>query len=179
MMALRQKWGYEMSNTVTISDRRKQTMLERIGEAADLIDDLRYLPFYRSVQIKLEKLGKADEWGKIISLAKSKENASRYFAKLCKMIRDGSYKYAEKVKAVAGHIALDLSDKLVRFGFGKYQKFYVRKAAEMISVYGMAGLVELLEFAERKGLSQKYVARALINGKPPREYYDKNIRGKS
>lgn len=161
----------------TVDDRRKQTMLKRLGEAADLIDDQRFLPFYRSIQIKLEKLGKADEWGKMIATAKDKTNPSKYFATLCKMVKEGSYRFVEKVKQVTGEAALHLHDKLVKFGFGKYQKYWVRKSQEFINVNGMAGFVDLLEYAERKGISQKYFAKALLNGKPPRKYYTENILG--
>lgn len=159
----------------TINDQRKQTMLARIGEAADLIDDMRYLPFYRSIQIKLEKLGKADEWGKMIATAKEKANPSRYFAKICRMVKDGTYRFVEKVKEVAGNTALYLHDKLVKFGFGKYQKYWVHKAQEFINKNGQAGFVELLEYAERKNVSQKYMAKALSNCKPPRQYYQQNV----
>lgn len=161
----------------TVTDRRKQTMLDRIGEAAELIDNMAYLPFYRSIQIKLEKLGKAEEWAKMIETAKAADAPKRYFARLCKMVKDGTYNFVEKVKQVASATAQHLADKLVKFGWGKYQKFYVRKADEMIRAHGMAGFVELLELADRKGLSAKYVAKALINGKPPRTYYQQNVRG--
>lgn len=164
-----------------ITNQRNQTMLERIGkDAAALIDDQRFLPFYRGVQIKLEKAGKADEWGRMIATAKTKDNAARYFARLCKMVRDGTYifvtKVAKKTIEVAKHTRLYLSDKLVKFGFGEYQKYWVQKAAEFINVNGEAGFVELLEYAERKGISQKYMAKALLNCKPPREYYNKVVR---
>lgn len=161
----------------TVNDQRKQTMLARIGEAADLIDDQRFLPFYRSIQIRLEKMGKADEWGKMIATAKSKTNPARYFASLCKAIKAGTYKFVEAVKQVTGEAALYLHDKLVKFGFGKYQKYWVRKAAEFERMHGRAGLVELLEYAERKGISQKYMAKALANCKPPRQYYTENVLG--
>lgn len=161
----------------SISDQRKKTMLERIGEASDLIDDQRFLPFYRSIQIKLEKAGKADEWGRMIASAKEKSNPSHYFAKLCKMVRDGTYHFVEKVKEVAGSTALYLHDKLVKYGFGKYQKYWVRKAQEFINVNGQAGFVELLEYAERKNVSQQYMAAALKNCKPPRQYYQQNVMG--
>lgn len=160
-----------------INDRRKQTMLERVGEAADLIDDLRFLPFYRSIQIKLEKLGKADEWGKMIAAAKEKTNPSRYFASLCKKVKEGAYHFVDKVKEITGATALYLHDKLVRFGFGKYQKYWVRKAQEFINKNGQAGFIELMEFAERKNISQKYMAKALENCKPPRQYYQQNVLG--
>lgn len=158
-------------------NKRIQTMLERVGAAADLIDDKRFLPFYRSVQIKLEKAGNSEEWGRMIALAKTKDNASKYFAKLCKMVRDGTYKYAQKVKEVAGHVALAISDKIVKFGFGKFQKFYVRKCDEFIKANGMAAFIELLEYVERKGLSQKYFAKAILNGKAPRDHFKFNIAG--
>lgn len=162
----------------TITEQRRQTMIERIGvEAVELIDDLRFLPFYRSVQIKLEKLGKADEWGRMIETAKSKDNAKHYFARLCKMVKDGTYQFTEKVKAIAKDTALYLADKLVKFGFGKYQPYYVRKAKEFIDANSMAGFVELLELADRRKLSQKYVAKALINCKSPRDYYRDNVMG--
>lgn len=161
----------------SVNDQRKQTMLKRIGDAAALIDDQRFLPFYRGVQIKLEKLGKADEWAKMIAAAKEKTNPSRYFAKLCRMVRDGTYRFVEKVKEVAGEAALYLQDKLVRFGFGKYQQYWVRKAQEFVNVNGMAGFVELLEYADRKNVSQKYMAAALKNCKAPRQYYKQNVIG--
>lgn len=162
-----------------VNDQRKQTMLERIGEAADLIDDQRFLPFYRSIQIKLERMGKAKEWGKMIATAKEKSNPARYFARLCKMIKDGTYHFVDKVKQVTGEAAIFLHDKLVKFGFGKYQKYWVRKAQEFINVNGQAGFIELLELADRKGLSQKYMAKALQNCKPPRRYYAENVLGAS
>src|SRR5687767_1930552 len=93
----------------TVNDQRRATMLERIGEAAELIDDMRYLPFYRSIQIKLEKLGKADEWSKMIATAKEKSNPARYFATLCRMVKTGKYiftKATEAVKEVAGATSL-------------------------------------------------------------------------
>lgn len=161
----------------SLNDQRKQTMLQRLGDAAQLIDDQRFLPFYRSIQIKLEKAGKADEWGRMIATALTKEKPSRYFAKLCKMVKDGTYKFVEKVKEVVGGMALYIDDKLVKFGFGKYQGYWRRKAQEFINVNGQAGFVELLEYAERKGISQKYMAAALKNCKSPRKYYQENVVG--
>ena len=163
--------SYKVTNT------RKQTMLARIGDAAELIDDMRFLPFYRSIQIKLEKLGKPEEWGRMIATAKTKASPSRYFAKLCKMVRDGTYRFIEKVKEIASDTALFLHDKLVKYGFGKYQKYWVRKANEFINTNSMAGFIELLEYADRKNVSQKYMATALKNCKAPREYYKLNIAG--
>lgn len=162
-----------------VNDQRIQTMLTRIGEASELIDDQRFLPFYRGVQIKLEKLGKAEEWGKMIEAAKAKSTPARYFARLCKMVKDGTYRFTEKVKEIAGEAAEYLGDKLVKFGFGKYQRFYVRKAQEFIDKNGMAGFVELLEYADRKQITQKYMAKALLNCKAPRQYYQQNVLGKS
>lgn len=158
-------------------NKRMATMLERIGPAADLIDDKRFLPFYRGVQIRLEKLGKAEEWGRMIEAAKSKTEPSKYFAVLCKMVRDGTYKFAEKVAAVAGHVALAISDKIVKFGFGQYQKYWVRKCDEFIKANSMSAFVELLEYADRKGVSQKYFAKAILNGKAPRDHFTLNIMG--
>lgn len=163
--------SYKVTNT------RKQTMLARIGDASELIDDMRFLPFYRSIQIKLEKLDKADEWGRMIATAKTKASPSRYFAKLCKMVRDGTYRFIEKVKEIANDTALFLHDKLVKYGFGKYQKYWVRKANEFINANSMAGFIELLEYADRKKVSQKYMATALKNCKPPRDYYQKVVMG--
>lgn len=160
-----------------ITDQRKQTMLERIGEAAQLVDDQRFLPFYRSIQIKLEKMGKPEEWALMVEAALTKDHPSRYFAKLCKMVKDGTYHFVEKVKEVAGELKLYVNDKLIKFGFGKYQKYWVRKAQEFINVNGQAGFVELLEYAERKGINQKYMATALKNCKAPGRYYKENVIG--
>lgn len=159
----------------TVNDQRKQTMLKRLGDAVELIDDQRFLPFYRSIQIKLERDNHPDEWGKMIALAKTKEHASRYFAKLCKMVRDNTYRFIEAVKEVAGEAKLWLHDKLVRFGFGKYQKYWVNRGQEYINKNGQAAFVELLEYVERKGLPDKYIARALKNGQAPRQYYQNNV----
>ena len=161
----------------TVSEQRQQTMLERLGEAATLIDDQRFLPFYRSIQIKLEKMGKPNEWALMIATAKAKTNPARYFASLCKMVKAGTYKFIEKVKEVAGEAALYLQDKLIKFNFGKYQKYWVRKAQEFINQNCQADFENLLEYADRKGISQKYMATALKNGKPPRRYYTENVLG--
>ena len=161
----------------SITEQRQQTMLKRVGDAASLIDNKAFLPFYRGVQIKLEKMGRADEWGRMIELANTKDHASKYFAKLCKMVRDGTYRFVEKAEEIAKEVALFIADKIVRFKFGKFQPFYVRKAAQFIKANGMAGFVELLELAERKGLSQKYVAKSLINGKSPSKFYKENVVG--
>lgn len=162
-----------------VSDQRTQTMLKRIGEAAELIDNISYLPFYRSIQIKLEKMGKADEWGKMIAAATAENitDPKRYFARLCKMVKEGTYKFVDKVKEVAGEASLWLNDKLVKFKFGKYHKFWVRKAQEFVNVNGQAGMVELLEYAERKRINQKQMATALKNCKPPQRYYKENVLG--
>ena len=169
----------EMEGTMsfTVNEQRKKTMLERIGVAAELIDDQRFLPFYRGVQIRLEKMGRADEWGRMIEAAKAKINPSKYFATLCKMVRNGTYKFVEKLKEVANETALYISDKIVKFGFGKYQKYWVRKASEFINVNSMAGFVELLEYADRKGVSQQYFAKAILNCKRPALYYKENVMG--
>ncbi len=161
----------------SLSDQRKKTMLERLGDAAQLIDDQRFLPFYRSIQIKLERMDKAAEWAKMIETALTKEQPSRYFAKMCKMIKDGTYKFVDAVKEVAADLKLYVHDKLIKFQFGKYQKYWVRKAQEFINVNGQAGFVDLLEYAERKGISQKQMATALKNCKSPRKYYQENVLG--
>lgn len=161
----------------SLNDQRKQTMLLRIGDAAQLIDNKQFLPFYRSIQIKLEKMGKPDEWGKMIAVALTKEHPSRYFSSLCKAIKEGTYKFVEALKEVAGEMKLYVHDKLIKFQFGKYHKYWVRKAQEFINMNGQAGFVDLLEYAERKGISQKYMAAALKNGKSPTKYYRENVIG--
>lgn len=161
----------------TITEQRRQTMLERIGNASELIDDMRFLPFYRGVQIRLEKLGRADEWGRMVETAKAKANPSRYFAKLCKMVRDGTYKFIEKVKEITNDMKLFISDKIVKFGFGKYQKYWVQRSNEFINKNGMAGFVELLEYSDRKKISQKYFAKTLLACKTPSQYYKENVMG--
>lgn len=159
----------------TVNEKRKQTMIERLGDAIELIDNQAFLPFYRSIQIKLEKAGKADEWGKMIATAKTKEQPSRYFAKICSMVKANTYRFIEAVKEVAGEAKLWLNDKLVRFGFGKYQKYWVNRGQEYINKNGQGAFIELLEYVERKGLPDKYIARALKNGQAPRQYYQNNV----
>jgi len=60
----------------SITEQRQKTMLERVGDAADLIDNKAFLPFYRSVQIKLEKMGRPLEWARMIEVANTKTNAA-------------------------------------------------------------------------------------------------------
>ncbi len=164
----------------TVGEKRRATMLERIGEAQELIDNMAYLPFYRSVQIMLEKRGIPEEWGKMIAVAKTKINPKHYFASLCKKVKDGKYiiaKATEAVKEIASHTRMYLHDKLVKFGFGKYQKYWVQKASEFINANSQADFEALLEYANRKGISQKYMATALKNCKPPQKYYAENVLG--
>lgn len=161
----------------SLGDRRKQTMLERIGAAAQLVDNQAFLPFYRSIQIKLEKMGKADEWGKMIEVALTKEQPSRYFASLCSAIKAGTYKFVTAVKEVKKEFRLYVHDKLIKYDFGKFQRYWVRKAQEFINVNGEAGFAELLEYAERKSINQKQMAAALKNCKTPRNYYQENVLG--
>lgn len=161
----------------SLNDQRKQTMLQRLGDAADLIDDQRFLPFYRSIQIKLEKMGKADEWGNMVAAALKATQPSRYFSKLCKMVKDGTYHFVEKVKEVQADLRLYVHDKLVKYEFGKFHKYWVRKAQEFINKNGQAGFVDLLEYAERKGINQRQMATALKNCKSPRQYYQENVLG--
>jgi len=152
-------------------------MLQRLGDAAQLIDDQRFLPFYRSIQIKLERMDKASEWLNMIETALTKENPSRYFAKICKMVKDGTYKFIEKVKEVQADLRLYVHDKLIKYNFGKYQKYWVSKAQQFINKNGQHGFVDLLEYAERKQINQKQMATALKNCKSPRQYYQENVLG--
>ncbi len=161
----------------TVNDQRKQTMIKRLGDAVELIDDQRFLPFYRSIQMKLERDGHPLEWAKMIARAKAEgiDNPKMYFAKLCKRVKDGTYRFVDAVKEVAGEAKLWVSDKLVRFSFGKYQKYWVNRGQEYINKNGQAAFVELLEYVERKGLPDKYIARSLKNGQAPRQYYQNNV----
>lgn len=161
----------------TVNDQRKKTMIERLGEAIDLIDDQRFLPFYRSIQIKLERDNHPAEWAKMIALAKTKDNASRYFAKLCKMVKNDTYRFVEAVKEVAGELALYVNDKLIKFGFGKYHKYWVYQAQKFISKNSQAAFVDLLEYVERKNLPDKYIAKALKNNQSPKQYFENNVLG--
>jgi len=162
-----------------IGDKRKQTMISKLGEAAKLVDNQAYLPFFRSVQIQLEKDGHGDEWGKMIAAATAEgiEDPKRYFAKLCKMVKDGTYKFVTKVKEVANEFSLYVHDKLIKYRFGKFHKYWVHKAQQFINVNGEAGFAELLEYADRKGINQKQMAAILKNCKTPRNYYTENILG--
>lgn len=164
---------------ITVTERRQKTMLARIGsEAAELIENKKYLPFFRSVQIKLEKMGRADEWQRMIATAKTKANPKHYFSVVCKMVKDGTYKFVEKVKEVAKHTASYISDKIKQFNFDeKYERYWVRQCANYIDKCSMAGFVCLLELAERKRMSQKYFAKAIQNGMKPQDYYKFNVKG--
>jgi len=53
----------------------------------------------------------------------------------------------------------------------------VQKAHEFINANSQAAFEELLEYADRKGISQKYMATALKNCKAPSAYYKENVLG--
>lgn len=159
----------------SVNDQRKQTMIKRLGDAVELIDNQAFLPFYRSIQLKLERDGHPLEWAKMIATAKTKEQPSRYFAKICAMVKANTYRFVEAVKEVAGEARLWLNDKLVRFGFGKFHKYWVNRAQEYVNKNGQPAFVELLEYVERKNLPDKYIARALKNGQTPRQHYQNNV----
>lgn len=164
---------------ITVTDQRQKTMLLRIGEeAAELIENKQYLPFFRSAQIKLEKIGRADEWQRLIATAKTKANPKRYFATLCKMVKDGTYRFVEKFKEVAKNTANYINDKIKRFGFDeKYQKYWIRQCDNYIKKCSMAGFVHLLELADRKNMSQRYFARSIKNQMKPDDYYKFSVKG--
>lgn len=60
-----------------VDGKRIVTMLEKLGEAADLIDDRRFLPMFRNRQKKYGKM-----FNLSIKLAKKKNSPSRYFASI-------------------------------------------------------------------------------------------------
>ena len=60
-----------------IDAKRIATMTERLGAAAELIDDKQYLPMFRNRQINYPEL-----FDFSVKLAKKKNNPSRYFAAL-------------------------------------------------------------------------------------------------
>ena len=60
-----------------IDEQRITTMTERLGDAAELIDDKRYLPMFRNRQMHYKEL-----FDFSVKLAKTKKNPSRYFAAL-------------------------------------------------------------------------------------------------
>lgn len=60
-----------------IDAKRQQTMMERLGEAAELIDDKRFLPMFRNRQIHYP-----EEFKRSIEIARKKKNPSHYFANI-------------------------------------------------------------------------------------------------
>ena len=163
---------------VSATTIRRKTMIQRLGEDdVALIDNIKFLPFYRSAQIELEKKGRADEWPKIIEQAKSAKMPNRYFTTLCKRIKNGTYRFTEKAKEVGEYAARYIAHKIKRFGFDNhYEKYWIYKINEFINRCSMDGFVELLELAERKKYSQRYFARAVLNCQRPRDYFNNTIR---
>lgn len=147
-----------------LDSKRIETMLKRLGvDAVALIDDKRYLPFYRSIQIKLEKKGVPEEWQKMIDLAKTKDEPSKYFARCCKKIKDGVYQFGQKARAVRQHTFNYVSNKLKQFGFGAYHKYWAYKAVEFVERNNEGDFVDLIDYCKRKHRSEKYLAKSLAN----------------
>lgn len=63
--------------TTKMLEKSRATLIERLGEAVDLIDDFNYLGMYRNRQIHYQK-----EFEFTIKLAKTKKNPQRFFAKI-------------------------------------------------------------------------------------------------
>ncbi len=58
-----------------VDKQRIDTMRKRLGEASELVDDDKYLPMFRHRQKQF-----AEEFEQSVKIAKTKKNASRYFA---------------------------------------------------------------------------------------------------
>ncbi len=63
--------------TTKMLEKSRATLIERLGEAVDLIDDFNYLGMYRNRQIHYQK-----EFEFTIKLAKTKRSPKRFFASI-------------------------------------------------------------------------------------------------
>lgn len=60
-----------------LTESRITTLTERLGEAADLVDNKAYLPMFRNRQIAYGRV-----FAKSVEIAKRKKNPARYFASI-------------------------------------------------------------------------------------------------
>lgn len=91
-----------------MSEKRIETLRNRLGKASDLVKNDEYLPMFRNRQIHFKK-----EFEESIKLAKKKRNPEHYFASIwsCKalektleMIRKVIYRAIEKAREYQANI---------------------------------------------------------------------------
>ncbi len=91
-----------------MSEKRIETLRNRLGKASDLVENDEYLPMFRNRQIHFKK-----EFEESIKLAKKKRNPEHYFASIwsCKalkktleMIRKMIYRAIEKAREYRANI---------------------------------------------------------------------------
>ena len=91
-----------------MSEKRIETLRNRLGKASDLVKNDEYLPMFRNRQIRFKK-----EFEESIKLAKKKNNPEHYFASIwsCKalkktleMIRKMIYRAIEKAREYQANI---------------------------------------------------------------------------
>lgn len=116
-----------------MSEKRIETLRNRLGKASGLIIDDDYLPMFRNRQIRFKK-----EFEESVKLAKKKRNPEHYFASIwsCKalektleMIRKMIYRAVEKAREYQANIERAKQEADVKANFNPEGR---AKLAEML-----------------------------------------------
>lgn len=116
-----------------MSEKRIETLRNRLGKASELIVDDDYLPMFRNRQIRFKK-----EFEESIKIAKKKRNPEHYFASIwsCKslektleMIRKMIYRAIEKAREYRANIERVKQEADVKANFNPEGR---AKLAEML-----------------------------------------------
>lgn len=132
-----------------IDAQRIKTMKERLGEAAELIENEQYMPMYRNRQIHYPEL-----FAFSVELAKKKNNPARYFASLW-----GSKTLAK---------TLDWLQKLVNLAKSKAAEFMRDRAKRKEERKAQEALQNPMNRATRRKYEQMLRSSKLFDGAPPR-----------
>lgn len=104
-----------------MSEKRIETLRNRLGKASDLVENDDYLPMFRNRQIHFKK-----EFEESVKLAKKKRNPKHYFASIwsCKslkktleMIRKMIYRAIEKAREYQANIERTKQEADVKANF--------------------------------------------------------------
>jgi hypothetical protein len=143
--------GKKMSSVeFTTLTKSQQTMIRLLGsEVSALIDNKKYLPRYRALQI-----ANPGELVQLVEIAQTKVQPSHWFAKACSKANwPMTLKMLRKVSSVAYEVRKRVGELSADFG-----EFITQRLATL----PMAGIVRVLEHAAKARAPERYIYKCLV-----------------
>lgn len=112
--------------TTKMLEKSRATLIERLGEAVDLIDDFNYLGMYRNRQIYYQK-----EFEFTVKLARTKQNPKRFFAAIWS--KNNLRKTVDWVRQMINRLASEAANK-------RYQEQTKRQLEHEAQIVNQTGL---------------------------------------